>query len=123
MEFRHEKLEVWQLAMDYVDLTYRLTKDFPADEKFGLINQLRRAAVSIALNIAEGASRQTRKEFSQFVRTAIGSLMESDTAYKIALRQDYLAQSDYESLSNLAEKLYFKLLGLNKALRKLLTPI
>lgn len=117
MEFRHEKLEVWHLAMRYVDLVYELTKQFLSAEQFGLTNQVRRAAVSIALNIAEGASRQSKKEFSQSVRTAIGSLMESDTGLRIAVRQKYLKDIEYQSVREKTQELYFKLLALNKVLR------
>lgn len=66
----HEKLEVWKKAVDFVVLIYEITKSFPPDEKFGLTSQIRRAGVSIPANIAEGAARQSDKEFLQFISIA-----------------------------------------------------
>lgn len=117
MDFRHEKLEVWTLAMEYARIVYDITETLPRSEQFGLTTQIRRAAVSVALNIAEGASRQTKKEFSQFIRIAIGSLMEADTGLKIALLMKFINHEVYQKSYPLTEKLYFKLIGLNKTLR------
>ena len=65
----HEKLDVWKRAIEFVVTVYKMTESFPRDERFGLISQIRRAAVSIAANIAEGAGRHTSKEFKYFYRT------------------------------------------------------
>jgi four helix bundle protein len=75
----HKKLDVWQLAMECTFDIYRITKTFPIDEKFGLTDQLRRASVSVPSNIAEGASRNTKKEFVNYLYIAQGSLSEIDT--------------------------------------------
>ena len=74
--FNFEKLDVWQEAIQFADLVYELSGDFPADERFGLTNQMRRAAVSISSNIAEGSSRMSRTDFARFVEIETGSLFE-----------------------------------------------
>jgi len=79
MERPHKKLDVWQIAMSLVAEVYRITETLPASERFGLTNQIRRAAVSIPSNIAEGARRNTKKEFINFLYMAQGSLGELDT--------------------------------------------
>lgn len=75
----HENLEVWQKAIEFVVLIYTVTKPFPSDEKFGLTSQIRRASVSIPANIAEGAARQSDREFIQFLAIAQGSCSEVET--------------------------------------------
>ena len=82
----HRRLIVWQKAMDFVEKIYKVTERFPADERFGLVTQMRRAAISIASNIAEGAARQTPKETIQFFFMSRGSISELDTQLEIASR-------------------------------------
>ena len=86
----HRKLIVWQKAMDFVETIYKVTERFPADERFGLVAQMRRAAVSIASNIAEGAARQTRKETMQFFFVSRGSVSELDTQVEIVSRLQWI---------------------------------
>ena len=86
----YKDLELWKKSMDLVVDIYKLTKDFPSQEKFGLISQIRRAAVSIPSNIAEGSSRNNTKEFIQFLYIANGSLSEIETQLEIASRLGYL---------------------------------
>ena len=74
--FNFEKLDTWHEAVAFADLIYRLTREFPADERFGLTNQMRRAAVSISSNIAEGCSRSSRTDYARFLELAAGSLFE-----------------------------------------------
>ena len=74
--FNFEKLDVWQKAIDFADLVYKHTRRFPADERFGLTNQMRRAAVSISSNIAEGTSRMSQSDFRRFIEIATGSVFE-----------------------------------------------
>ena len=69
--FNFEKLEVWQKAIDFADLVYNETRAFPAEERFGLTNQLRRAAISISSNVAEGSSRSSRNDFARFAEIAM----------------------------------------------------
>ena len=80
----HERLEVWRDAMTLVEKAYGLTSDFPADERFGLTAQIRRSAVSIPTNIAEGAARRSTQEYLRFLSIARGSLSEMSTQIQIA---------------------------------------
>ena len=89
----HHDLRVWQEAMALVTKVYALTGDFPADERFGLTSQIRRASVSVPSNIAEGAARGGRKEFVHFLTVARGSLSELDTQLRIAVNLKFLAEN------------------------------
>ena len=82
----YEDLRVWQKAMDLVEETYRLTADFPKNEEFGLKSQMRRAAISVPSNIAEGQGRHYPKVFREFLYIALGSLYELRTQLKLAGR-------------------------------------
>jgi four helix bundle protein len=75
----HKKLEVWQKSFDFVKDLYLVTRSFASDERFGIVSQIRRAAVSIPVNISEGATRKSKKEFVQFLFIAAGSASELDT--------------------------------------------
>jgi len=88
----HKDLDVWQVSMELVKDVYSITKNFPSDERFGLVLQLRRAVVSIPSNIAEGASRQSGKETIQFLYFALGSLSEVETQVVIARELDYFKE-------------------------------
>jgi len=85
----HRDLEAWVLAMDWAEAAYRLTDAWPKDERFGLTSQLRRAAVSIPANIAEGAGRRTTGEFLQFLGISRGSLAEAETLLRLSERLGY----------------------------------
>lgn len=98
MRFKFEKLEIWQEARELVNKIYSLTKKFPAEEKFGLTDQLRRAAVSVALNIAEGTNRRTYKDRMHFFQMSITSADEVVTALFIALDQGYLKKPEFDEL-------------------------
>jgi four helix bundle protein len=117
MEFHFEKLTVWQDAMQLITKVYRLTKTFPREERFGLIDQLRRAAVSIAANIAEGRGRYHTKEFIQFLYMARGSLYETITLIKAAGSLEYLPRNDREDLLSHCQSINSKLSGLISALK------
>ncbi len=80
----HKDLDVWKEAIELAKTVYLVTQDYPKEEMFGLVSQMRRAAVSIASNIAEGAARQGNKEFLQFLYIAIGSASELDTQIEIS---------------------------------------
>ena len=96
----HKDLEVWKKSMDLVSNIYKITESFPNKELYGLTNQIRRAAVSVPSNIAEGAARSSKKEFIQFLYIALGSLSELETQIIIANRLEYLNNLD-TSLENL----------------------
>jgi four helix bundle protein len=117
--FRFEKLEVWQLAIDFSDQIYRATRDFPSDERFGLTNQLRRAVVSIAANVAEGTGRSSNRDFERFIEIAYGSLMESlmevVSHLRISERQQFLDNAATQSLIETADRLARMLSGLRKS--------
>jgi four helix bundle protein len=86
----HKDLDVWKKSMDLVTEIYRVTKNFPKEETYGLTNQMRRCVVSIPSNIAEGAGRNSKKEFVQFLYVALGSVSELETQLIIALNLAYL---------------------------------
>lgn len=90
----HKDLLVYQKSMDLVVSIYQWTEKLPESEKYGLTNQIRRAVVSVVSNIAEGAGRQTHKEFIQFLYIALGSLNEVETQLDISIKLDYLAEDD-----------------------------
>lgn len=91
---RYEKLTVWQKAMDLVEVIYRATTTFPESERYGLVSQMRRAAVSIPSNIAEGSRRSTKKDFRHFLVIAFGSGAELETQMRIATRIGFLKEDN-----------------------------
>jgi len=91
----HRDLIVWQKAMDLVNLIYALSRNFPESERFGLLSQMRRSAVSVPSNIAEGRVRKTTKDFLQFLHVASGSTAELETQVDIAFRQRFIQKADY----------------------------
>ncbi|MDP3723310.1 MAG: four helix bundle protein [Candidatus Omnitrophota bacterium] len=86
----HKRLVVWQKAIDFIEKIYRVTEQFPSEERFGLVTQMRRAAISVASNLAEGAARQTVKEHLQFYYVARGSISELNTQTEIAHRLQFI---------------------------------
>lgn len=112
----HKDLEAWKESMDLVDLVYRGTKSFPPEELYGLASQMRRAAVSIPSNIAEGAARNSKKEFNQFLHVSLGSVSELETQVLISKRLGYMDRE--EALLCQIETIRKLLLGLIKYLRK-----
>ena len=114
--FNFEKLQVWNEAIDFADFVYRITRTFPDVERFGLTNQMRRAAVSISSNIAEGSSRASRVDFARFVEIATGSVFEVVSQSFISRRQGLLSETDFQKLYAAAEKQGRMLSGLRKSL-------
>jgi len=88
------ELQVWEKAMDIGVKTYGLTRGFPSEEKFGLVSQLNRAAVSISSNIAEGASRSTNKDFRRFLEISIGSDFEVESQLLLAAKLNIVTETD-----------------------------
>lgn len=118
MEKPHKKLEAWKQSMDLVVEIYKVTNDFPHQEIYGLTNQVRRAAVSIPSNIAEGAARQTKKEFTNFLHVAQGSLSELDTQIEIANRLGFIDGKCRQSLDEKMEPIDKMITGLLRHLSK-----
>ena len=113
----HRKLLVWQESRKLVKTIYQITQKFPDSERFGLISQLRRASVSVPTNISEGAARNTKKEFAQFLYISRGSLSEVDTLLTIAFDLEYLSETEYESVISHADKISAMLNGLIKNIK------
>jgi len=112
---KHHDLRVWQRAMDLVEEIYKITALFPKDELYALTNQMRRAAVSVPSNIAEGAARNGSKEFLYFLSIARGSLSELETQLQIAVRLGYMKK---ESFPSNIDTIFGLLGGLMKSIRK-----
>jgi four helix bundle protein len=114
--FNFEKLDVWQKAIDFGDFIYNQTRGFPTEERFGLTNQLRRAAVSISSNIAEGSSRNSKTDFARFIEIATGSVFEVTSQAFVARRQELLNEAEFRQIYESAEELSRMLSGLRKSL-------
>jgi four helix bundle protein len=114
--FNFEKLDVWQKAIGFADLVYNHTRHFPADERFGLTNQMRRAAVSLSSNIAEGTSRVSEADFARFIEIAMGSVFEVVSQAFVGRRQNFLNQESFRALYTAAEEIGRMLSGLRKSL-------
>lgn len=113
----HRNLDVWKKAMDFVIQIYRLTATFPKSEEYGLTSQIRRAAISIPTNLAEGAARKGNKEFMQFLNIAQGSISELDTQLELAYRLEYLHKEGYLALISNLTDISKMLCGLAKTLK------
>jgi four helix bundle protein len=114
----YQDLEVWQKAMDLVVMCYKVTKNFPKSEAYGLASQLQRAAVSIPANIAEGRERKYSKEFIKHLSIAYSSLAELETHLQIAQRLDYISTEKTQSLLETTAEIGRMLNGLRKSLEK-----
>ena len=114
----HEQLDVWKKAIDFVVAIYKATEGFPKEERFGLISQLGRAAVSIPANIAEGAARKSPKEFAHFLSNSQGSASEVETELLIARKLGYMQETDYRALLSVLDDIGRMLTGLSRHLQK-----
>ncbi|SRR5260221_3246103 len=113
--FNFEKLETWQKAIAFADLVYQTTRNFPADERFGLTNQMRRAAVSVSSNIAEGSARNSKNDYARFLEIATGSLFEVVSQSFVGRRQGFLSEAGFNKLYTAAEEQGKMLSGLRRA--------
>ena len=113
----HEKLEAWSKSVDFVVAIYQVTESFPKEEKFGLTSQIRRAAVSVPTNIAEGAARQSEKEFTHFLSHAQGSASELETELIIAHRLGYIGENQFIELRSSLERIGRLMTGLVQHLK------
>ena len=115
--FNFEKLDVWQKSIALADSVYGFTKPFPSDERFGLTNQMRRAAVSISSNIAEGCSRKSKADFRRFIEIATGSTFELVSQARVARARSFLPPSDHDRIYDSALEIVRMLTGLRDSLR------
>lgn len=114
----YRDLIVWQKGIEVTKLTHSLTRAFPADDKFGLVSQMRRAAVSIPSNIAEGQARHTTGEFIQFISHAEGSVAELSTQFHLAIELNFLAADPASPALALLDERRRMLNGLPRKLRE-----
>ncbi len=115
--YRFEDLEVWQLGMKIVHEVYKVTKNFPKDEMFALADQIKRAATSIVLNIAEGSGQPTSKNFCAYLNRSKSSLLEVVACLKIAIQESFITEKDVDLLNEILREEYFKLIALEKSQR------
>jgi four helix bundle protein len=101
LQLNHKKMNVWNKGMELVTNIYLVTKTFPKEEMFGLTNQLRRAAVSIVSNIAEGSARKSNVERKRFYEISRASLVEIDTQIEISYRLNYIDNARLDLINNL----------------------
>ena len=97
-QLSHTKLDVFKVTKDFVLICYKETKPFPTEEKFGMISQIRRAALSVHLNVAEGCSRKSVAERKRFYEIARGSIIEVDTALDVAVNLNYITKEHLQEL-------------------------
>lgn len=112
----HRNLEAWKKSMDLVVEVYAFTKQFPKEEIYGLSSQMRRAAVSVPSNIAEGSAAMTSKQFVNFLSIALGSLSELDTQLEIAFRLGYIKQEALNDISNHIDRCKSLVFGLKRSM-------
>lgn len=113
--FSFEKLNVWIDSKELVKIIYIITRKFPDEEKFGLTNQLRRAAISIASNLAEGTSRKTNKDKAHFTTMSYSSLMEVLNQIIISKELNFIDEDDYQMVRKSTEKISNKLNALRNS--------
>ncbi|MCB0398985.1 MAG: four helix bundle protein [Winogradskyella sp.] len=100
MAHKFKELQIWQRSRSFCSDVYKLTSEFPESEKFGLVNQLRRASVSIPSNIAEGSSRSSNKDFVRFLTMSIGSAYEIETQLLIAHDLNFISEQELKQVTN-----------------------
>ena len=111
------KYEVWESALGFVTKIYEITKSFPQSEMYGLSNQMHRAAVSVASNIAEGASRSSEIEFSRFLEISLGSAFEIETQLIISKNLSYIGCESFDELMSQLHPIQKKLNNLNSKIK------
>ena len=116
MAFKFEKLIVWQKALDLSDAIHQLTKTFPKDELYVLTSQIKRAADSVSLNIAEGSTGQTNPEFNRFLSYALRSDIEVVGCIFIAQRRGYLQQEEFDKIYRMCEEILVMINALRNTL-------
>lgn len=112
-----QDLLVWQKSIDLAEIIYTITKNYPKEEMYGIISQMRRCSVSIASNIAEGQSRNSAPQFVQFLNIAKGSVSELETQLVISKRLKFVSEEDYVKTQNALSEIGRMLNGLIKAIK------
>nr|WP_277121029.1 four helix bundle protein [Bacteroides ndongoniae] len=115
----HKDLLVWKKSIDLVEQIYTFTKQFPKEELYGITNQMRRCAVSIPANIAEGSGRKNKAEFIQFLHIALGSASELETHLIISQRLGFLSSNSYDEIMNALNEIIKMICGLINSLNSL----
>lgn len=118
----HQNLLAWQVSCQLVKDLYLATALFPASEKFGIVSQIRRAAISIPANIAEGAGRQSMKEYQQFLSISMGSVSELDTLLIVSKSIGYLQENEFQDYSIKLEHISKLIHGLIKKIKSRIAP-
>lgn len=113
---KYKELKVWQKSMNVTADIYKITEELPAKEKFNLISQICRAAVSIPSNIAEGAGRHSKKDFSHFLSIALGSSFELETQVILTEKLNYLTKAQIDQILAQITEIQSMILGLKKSL-------
>jgi four helix bundle protein len=111
-----KKLKIWKEGMDLVDKTYEMARTFPEYERYNLVSQLTRCAVSIPSNIAEGTSKSTDKHFNKYIEDSLGSSFEWETQLIVAHRQKYISQEQFKSLEDKIQQLQKMISGFQDGL-------
>ncbi len=117
-KYKFESLDIYHLANDFVLEIYKLVKKFPKEELFGLTSQIKRAAISIVLNVAEGSGKSTKKDFAKFISQSIGSLLEVKACLILAGKLSYISKDDFKKILPALNELYFKTQAFKKSLIK-----
>ncbi len=115
LNLAHTRLEVYKTSQELALECYRITKKFPPDERFALVQQIRRAAISVHLNLAEGCSRKSQKERNRYFEMSRGSVIEIDSAIGITFKLEYVSLEELESLGNSIIKTFKLLSGMIKS--------
>lgn len=118
MDKPHKRLVAWQKTMELAVLVYDLTRTFPADEKFGLTSQMRRAAVSAPSNIREGAADRSPQQFVNFLSIAVGSLNELSTQLELSFRVGYLGEQSHNKAQDLTDECLRTTFGLKRSIEQ-----
>jgi four helix bundle protein len=117
MPFKFEKLVVWQKALDLSEVVNRVTKDFPKEEMYVLASQIKRAADSVSLNIAEGSTGQSNPEFARFIGIALRSNIEVVGCIYIARRRNIISNENYDEIYHRCEEILVMLNSLRNSLK------
>jgi four helix bundle protein len=111
MRHHFKSLKVWQVGMDLVVSVYAITKEYPKEERYGLVSQINRSVVSVPSNIAEGSGRNTDKYFSKYLTQSLGSLYELETQIIVSLRLNFISENKFEEIMKVINELKKMLIG------------